>query len=311
MRLRIACLAVLALSTAAAIGGSPTNARALANCDVPEVALDADEQAVIALLNTYRANNGLGGLTVDAPLVRAATWMSIDLSSRTTFSHTDSLGRSPWARMADCGVASPGGENIAAGTPLASPAAVFEAWKNSPGHNAIMLGKEFTRVGIARHSAPGSQYGVYWTLTLGYGAPAAPPPTPTPTPLPPTPTPPPAPPTRTPPPPPTPTPTPTPPPEPPTQAPPPPPAPQARGASTLFLAPGVNTFTWQSPATPIEHVFAGADNSVRGVYTFDQEQGRWLRWGPALYPPLNTIAALEPGTRYWVVARSPVTIPLP
>ncbi|WP_322819709.1 CAP domain-containing protein [Tepidiforma sp.] len=299
MRLRIACLAVLALSAAAATAGSPTNARALANCDVPEVALDADEQAVIALLNTYRANNGLGSLTVDAPLVRAATWMSIDLSSRTTFSHTDSLGRSPWTRMADCGVASPGGENIAAGTPLASPAAVFEAWKNSPGHNAIMLGKEFTRVGIARHTAPGSQYGVYWTLTFGYGAPAAPPPTPTPTPLPPTPTP-------TPPPT-----TPIPPPAPPTQAPPPPLAPQARGASTLFLGPGVNTFTWQSAATPIEHVFAGADNSVRGVYAFDLAQGRWLRWSPALYPPLNTIAALEPGERYWVVARSPVTIPLP
>lgn len=288
MRLRIACLAVLALSTAAAAAGSPTNARALANCDVPEVALDADEQAVIALLNTYRANHGLGNLTVDATLVRAATWMSIDLSSRSTFSHTDSLGRSPWARMADCGVASPGGENIAAGTPLASPAAVFEAWKNSPPHNAIMLGKEFTRVGIARHTAPGSQYGVYWTLTLGYDAPAAPPPTPTPSPVPPTPSP-----------------------TPPTQAPPSPSAPQARGASTLFLAAGVTTFTWQSPAIPIEHVFAATGNSVRGVYTLDLAQGRWLRWSPALYPPLNTIGMLEPGKPYWVIASSPVTLPLP
>lgn len=282
MRLRIACLAVLALS-AAATAGSPTKAHALANCDVPEVSLDADEQAVIALLNTYRANHGLGNLTVDTTLVRAATWMSIDLSSRSAFSHTDSLGRSPWARMADCGVASPGGENIAAGTPLASPAAVFEAWKNSPPHNAIMLGKEFTRVGIARHTAPGSRYGVYWTLTLGYGAPAAPPPTPTPTPSP----------------------------TPPTQANPSPSAPQARSTHTLFLAAGVSTFTWQSGATPIGHVFAGADNSVQGVYTFDLAQGRWLRWSPALYPPLNTIRALEPGKPYWVVARSPVTLPLP
>lgn len=290
MRLRTACLAVLLTVAAGPALAAPSGARALANCDVPDVTLDADERAFIDLLNAYRASNGLGAVSVDTALVRAATWMSIDLSSRSTFSHTDSLGRSPWTRMPDCGVTAPGGENIAAGTPLASPSAVFEAWKNSPGHNAIMLGQDFTRVGVARHTAPGSLYGVYWTLTFGYGEPSAPAPTPTPTPLPPTPTPAPS---------------------APALAPAPPPPPQARGASTLSLAAGVSSFTWQGPATPVEAVFAGVAGSVRGVYTYDLSRGRWLRWGPALYPALNTIGLLEPGTRYWVVARAPVTIPLP
>jgi uncharacterized protein YkwD len=287
--------AVITAAAAFPFAASNRTAAALTNCDVPEAAaaLDADEQAFIQFLNDYRAANGLPPVAVDAALTRAAAWMSIDLAGRAGLDHTDSLGRSPWKRMPDCGAANPGGENLAAGTPLASPSAVLQAWKGSPGHNAIMLGKDFTLVGVARHTAPGSQYGVYWTLTFGYGRPAvaaspAPSPTltPAPQPLPPMPTPAPA-------------------------APPPPPAPPRPAESAATFAAGISTFTWSGEPVPVDQVFGPAGSALRGVYAYDAAAGRWLRWSPRLHPALNTLGVLQPGVRYWLVTSGPVTVSLP
>jgi len=272
-------LAALALIAAFFLGMAPGTSRALSNCDVPDTTLDADEQAFTQLLNDYRASQGLQPVAADTALVRAATWMAIDLAGRSGFDHTDSLGRSPWQRMPDCGVARPGGENLAAGTPLAAPAAVLQAWKSSPGHNAIMLDGAFTLVGVARHTAPGSTYGVYWVLAFGYGTPgsAAAAPTPTP-PLP-------------------------------TPAPPPPPAAAQPGApSALAFGAGVASFTWQGQPTSVAAVFGPAGSAVRGVYAYDPAAGRWLRWSPHLHPGLNTLDQLQPGTRYWVVAAAPFAV---
>lgn len=288
---------VAAIPALPALPGGHAPARALTNCDVPDATHDADEQAFLTLLNDYRTQNGRQPLTPEVSLIRAATWMAIDLAGRTQFSHTDSLGRSPWQRMPDCGVASPGGENLAAGTPLASPAAVLEAWKKSPGHNAVLLDARVTLVGVARHSLPGSQYGVYWVLTVGYGAPSSAAngaqPTATPTLIPPTPTPTPTPPRPQP----TATPTPT-----PTPA-----APAPVAAGFVFPA-GITVFTWSGePASPSE-VFGPAGAAVRGLYAYDAAAGRWLRWSPRLHPALNSLTTLRPGVRYWLIAAAPVTI---
>jgi len=56
------------------------------------------------------------------------------------------------------------GENIAAGNSTAS--ATFTQWKNSSGHNANMLGANYTVMGIGRATG-GGQYGVYWTNVFG------------------------------------------------------------------------------------------------------------------------------------------------
>ncbi len=276
-------LLAAALAGALLLTLAPRASRALANCDVPDADLDADEQAFIHLLNRYRASRGLQPVAADTALVRAATWMAIDLAGRSGFDHTDSLGRSPWQRMPDCGVARPGGENLAAGGPLAAPAAVLQAWQGSPGHNAIMLDGAFTLVGVARHTAPGSTYGVYWVLAFGYGTPgsAASSAAPTPTPAPPLP------------------------------APPPPPAPAQPAPQPLAFGAGVAAFTWQGPHTPVGGVFGPAGSAVRGVYAYDPAAGRWLRWSPHLHPRLNTLDVLQPGTRYWVVAAAPFSAAIP
>src|SRR5438445_607789 len=82
------------------------------------VALDGEEQAFLGLINQYRAQNGLGGLSLDGQLNDASKWMSQDMCAKNYFSHTDSLGRDPFARMAAFGYNynTWKGENLAAGT---------------------------------------------------------------------------------------------------------------------------------------------------------------------------------------------------
>jgi uncharacterized protein YkwD len=129
--------------------------------------LTSEEQAFLTLINNYRQQNGLGTLTVDTKLQDASEWMSIDMGVNAYFSHTDSLGRDPWARMAAFGYNynTWKGENLAAGTSSAQTA--FNLWKDSPGHNANMLGANYTAIGIARRYTAGSPYSWYWTTDFG------------------------------------------------------------------------------------------------------------------------------------------------
>jgi hypothetical protein len=148
--------------------------------------------AFLSLINDYRLQNGLGALTVSTNLNRAAHWMSNDLGTNGYFSHTDSLGRSPYARAIDCGYPQGAGENLAAGSTWSSAQSAFDAWKASPGHNANMLGQYYLQIGIARVNVPGSNYTWYWTTNFGStddgtgGGGPAPTATPTNTPQPPT-----------------------------------------------------------------------------------------------------------------------------
>src|SRR5438094_722282 len=116
----------------------------------PAIALDGEEEAFLGLINQYRAQNGLGGLSLDGQLNDASKWMSQDMCAKNYFSHTDSLGRDPFARMAAFGYSynTWKGENLAAGTDTAQ--AAFDIWRSSPGHNANMLNGNFTVIGIWR-----------------------------------------------------------------------------------------------------------------------------------------------------------------
>ncbi|HEX2910220.1 MAG TPA: CAP domain-containing protein [Chloroflexia bacterium] len=130
------------------------------------VQLDNEEQSFIGLINDYRHAHGLGSLTIQPLLVQTARWMVHDMGVKNYFSHTDSMGRDPFKRMNDFGFnGSWMGENLAAGRGTA--AEVLEQWKNSPGHNALMLKPEFKLMGIARYNQPGSTYGWYWALEFG------------------------------------------------------------------------------------------------------------------------------------------------
>jgi uncharacterized protein YkwD len=121
--------------------------------------MDSEELAFVTLINNYRQQNGLQPLKISDKQDAAAGWMSADMAAKNYFSHTDSLGRDPFQRMAAFGYSynTAKGENIAAGNSTAS--ATFTQWKNSSGHNANMLNANYKVMGIARAYAAGSPYG--------------------------------------------------------------------------------------------------------------------------------------------------------
>lgn len=153
---------------------------------------DTEEARFLQLINDYRAQNGLGPLVADSRLDASADWFANDMANDNYFAYNhhdnEDPPRGPSERAAAFGFNAPVGENLAAG--FTSADAVMEAWKNSPGHNANMLGN-YVVIGIGRALNSSAYYGVYWVTDFSpYKLPPAstpvptPAPTPTPTPLP-------------------------------------------------------------------------------------------------------------------------------
>ena len=161
---RLAILAAAVVLSAAAFGfsvfaGSWGTARALTNCSTNTAGLDASEQQLFTLINAFRTANGVAPLKLSPNLSQAAAWMSEDQSSHGSFSHTDSLGRSPFTRVQDCGYGSSGaGENLAL---TSSAQSAFTLWQNSTaGHRENMLNSRWTVMGLG-HA------GNIWTADFG------------------------------------------------------------------------------------------------------------------------------------------------
>jgi uncharacterized protein YkwD len=163
---RAAAIALVVLMLVAAAGHRSTpRAAAAGDCTV-DATMDTEEQAFLVLINNYRAQNGLGALTSSYMLTKASAWKSKDLATNNYFAHDD-LTRTWSQRIVDCGYGFNTylGENIAAGYTTA--ASVFAGWQASPGHNANMLGANYTTIGIGRYYVQGSTYGWYWTTDFG------------------------------------------------------------------------------------------------------------------------------------------------
>jgi uncharacterized protein YkwD len=166
MRIRLLlALAALACVLAFSPAARPKRALALTNCTT-DASVDTEELAFLGLINSYRQQNGLQPLALSYGLTKPSQWKSVDLATNAYFAHDD-LSRTWDQRIVDCGYTYNTwlGENIAAGYSTAQ--AVFGAWRNSPGHNANMLGANYTAIGIGRYSLAGSPYGVYWTTDFG------------------------------------------------------------------------------------------------------------------------------------------------
>jgi uncharacterized protein YkwD/chitodextrinase len=138
--------------------------------------LDSEESAFLALINNYRTQNGAVALQVSVALENASKWMSNDMATKNYASHTDSLGRTPGARLAAFGYTySPWGENIAGGYGDAQSA--FNQWLNACdpdpsgsctyAHRVNMLNPGFRVIGIGRAYSGSSNYGWYWATDFG------------------------------------------------------------------------------------------------------------------------------------------------
>jgi uncharacterized protein YkwD len=145
---------------------SPTATTVAPNtCTLSSASTDSEEMAFLGLINQYRQQNGKTALTLNTKLTDASKWMSNDMASKNYFSHTDSQGRSPFARMQAFGYSySAAAENIFAGDYRASVA--MQSWKDSPGHNTNMLGN-YKDIGIGRACTSSSSYKWYWTTKFG------------------------------------------------------------------------------------------------------------------------------------------------
>ncbi len=115
--------------------------------DTPAV---SDAEAVLALMNEARAEEGTAALVLDDKLCEAAEIRAKELAE--LFSHERPDGTRCFTVLEDIGWKdgySALGENIAMGQ--TTPEIVMDSWMNSPGHRANILKGEFSKVGIARY----------------------------------------------------------------------------------------------------------------------------------------------------------------
>jgi uncharacterized protein YkwD len=122
-----------------------------------------DPAAAQSMISGYRANNGLGAVTIDPDLMRLAEEHSRTMAARDKLDHD--VGKAFNQRIrggrVDAKVAV---ENVSAGYHTLAEA--FSGWRDSPPHRANMLNKGVTRMGIAAIYSPKSKYKLFWTLIL-------------------------------------------------------------------------------------------------------------------------------------------------
>ena len=125
-----------------------------------------DETAAAAAISRYRAQHGLGPVTVDPGLVVAAAFQAGNNARTGRLSHDE--GGSFTSRMASAGLGRAwAAENLSAGSETFDQ--VLARWKASPEHNRNMLIPQIRRIGIARIDAPGTRYKRFWALVMAGG----------------------------------------------------------------------------------------------------------------------------------------------
>jgi len=122
-----------------------------------------DAAAAQSMISGYRANNGLGALTLDPDLMKLAEEHSRNMATRDKLDHDVGKAFSQRIRGGrfDAKVAV---ENVSAGYHTLAEA--FSGWRDSPPHRANMLNRNVTRMGIAAVYSSKSKYKVFWTLIL-------------------------------------------------------------------------------------------------------------------------------------------------
>ena len=120
---------------------------------------------VLSVMNAARTARGLGRVSGNEVLHRAAQWMAEELAARDTLDHTDSRHRGVASRLQAFGYENFRliAENIAEGQE--TPTAVVNSWMHSPPHRANLLHPGVRQAGIGH--AINAQGHHYWVLDLG------------------------------------------------------------------------------------------------------------------------------------------------
>lgn len=119
----------------------------------------------VALTSRFRAANGLGPVTLDARLSRAAAEQALAMARHDDLSHSIGWGNALPARLAavdyDWEVTA---ENIGMG--YRTLQAAFDGWVGSAGHRANLLKPGVTQVGFGAAEAPASRFRFFWSMIL-------------------------------------------------------------------------------------------------------------------------------------------------
>lgn len=105
------------------------------------------ESSLLCLTNAYRAGLGLAPVLLDTRLGAASRAHSVDMAARSYFDHVSPEGTGPEERAAAAGYPGSVGENIAYSS-QGTIRVLFEAWRDSPGHQQNMLDPGYRAVGI-------------------------------------------------------------------------------------------------------------------------------------------------------------------
>jgi len=158
-RLLLLALFATAIWSAATPAGAVPGSRA--------VQMQSLEAGVLADLNAFRKQHGLGPLRLSPALSRAARQHSMEMAARGYFSHSSANGSSfdrRIARFYPMGFHHfwSVGENLLWSSPDVDAGRALNMWINSPEHKANMLSSRWREIGLsAVHSsaAPGTYSG--------------------------------------------------------------------------------------------------------------------------------------------------------
>lgn len=117
------------------------------------------------LLAGIRKSNGLGPLSPDSRLERAAQQQAGYMAGKRRMAHTTGWGKDFSARVKANGIEGAAAENIAEGRMDAARA--IDMWMNSPPHRRNMLDPRFARFGLAYATDVRNGDWRYWCIVLG------------------------------------------------------------------------------------------------------------------------------------------------
>lgn len=115
-------------------------------------------QEVFKLENTERMKVGLQPYKYDLRLEKAAMVRAKEIAVK--FSHTRPDGRDSYSAVYEAGVGCPSGENIGMGTTSAEY--MVTLWMNSTGHQAAILSRSTTHIGVGYYLG-------HWVQLFSYG----------------------------------------------------------------------------------------------------------------------------------------------
>lgn len=127
--------------------------------------VDVSTSSLMAMVNAYRAQNGLPALRHDPALDGVSQDMarhiarrdSMDTWQHSAFGLSQRLDKARYPNYAAA-------ENLGAG--YADLPAAFRGWQGSEGHNKNLLNPYVTRVGIARTNRSNGKWRNFWVMTL-------------------------------------------------------------------------------------------------------------------------------------------------